>query len=263
MTYKKIVYSEEKCIASIILNSPQNLNAIDEEMVDEIMEVLKQIDESEEIKVLVISGDGKGFSAGGDIRMMIQSIQTNNLSALDGGIKKVGLLSMAIKKMSKPVIASVHGAVAGAGFNVALACDFIIASHDAKFIQSFVNIGLVPDAGGIFLLTRAVGVNRANEMIMLGQPIDAEAGKVLGFVHMTVPCDILQVETTKFAEKLSRGPSISYKMMKKLVFESEFKDFEQFINLEEKIQKACGRTDDFKEGIMSFIEKRKPIFLGK
>jgi enoyl-CoA hydratase/carnithine racemase len=263
MAYKKIAYSEEKGIARIVLSSPQNLNAIDEEMVDEIMVVLKQIDESEEIRVLVISGDGKGFSAGGDIRMMIQSIQTNNLSALDGGIKKVGLLSLAIKRLSKPVIASVHGAVAGAGFNVALSCDFIIASDDAKFIQAFVNIGLVPDAGGIYLLTRAIGVNRTNEMIMLGQPVDADTGKALGFVHMTVPCDKLQIETTKFAQKLSGGPSLSYKMMKKLVFESEFKDFEQFIDLEEKIQKTCGRTADFKEGIMSFIEKRKPIFGGK
>lgn len=263
MVYKKIVYSDEKGVARIVLKSPQNLNAIDEEMVDEIMVALKLIDANTEIKVVVISGDGKGFSAGGDIRMMIQSIQTNNLTALDGGIKKVGLLSLAIKKLSKPVIASVHGAVAGAGFNVALACDFILASDDAKFIQAFVNIGLVPDAGGVYLLTRAVGVNKAIEMIMLGQPVDAETGKALGFVHEIIPIDELQLETSKFAQKLSGGPSISYQMMKQLVFESEFKDFERFIDLEEKNQKICGRTEDFKEGIMSFVEKRKPVFLGK
>ncbi|MDP3386010.1 MAG: enoyl-CoA hydratase-related protein [Eubacteriales bacterium] len=263
MAYKKILYSDEKGVARIVLKSPQNLNAIDEEMVDEIMAALTQIEESKEIKVLVISGDGKGFSAGGDIRMMIQSIQTNNLTALDGGIKKVGLLSLAIKKLSKPVIASVHGAVAGAGFNVALACDFIIASDDAKFIQAFVNIGLVPDAGGVYLLTRAVGVNKAIEMMMLGQPVDAETGKVLGFVHMMVPSDKLHLETERFAQKLAAGPSISYQMMKELIFESEFKGFEAFIDLEEKKQKICGRTEDFKEGIMSFVEKRKPVFTGR
>jgi enoyl-CoA hydratase/carnithine racemase len=263
MEYKKIIFSVENGIARIILNSPKNLNAIDEPMVDEIMDALKIIEKSEDAKVVVLSGSGRSFSAGGDIRMMIRCIEGNNLRDLDGGILKVGMLSLALKKFSKPVIASVHGAVAGAGFNVALACDFIIAAENAKFIQAFVNIALVPDAGGVYLLTRAIGVNRTNELIMTGKPLSAEDAKDLGLVNNVVSEEELFSETENFAKKMTQGPSLAYQRMKELIFESEYLGFEKYLELEVKNQKLSGRTEDFKEGIISFAEKRRSEFQGR
>ncbi len=263
MQYKKIIYSQSDGIGKIVLNSPQNYNAIDAEIAGEILEALKKCEDSDEVKVVLISGAGKNFSVGGDIRMMVQSIQTKQLDALDEGIRRAGLVSLAIKKMKKPVVALVHGAVVGAGFNIALACDFILAAEDSNFVQAFVNIGLVPDAGGVFLLTRAIGVNRTNDLIMTGRSVSATEGKEMGLVHMVVANENLEQQGAKFASKLARGPSIAFGIMKELIYVSEYQGFEAYIHLEDERQRFCGRTEDFKEGIQAFLEKRRPDFQGK
>lgn len=262
MDFKKIKYSVSKGIAAIVLNSPKNLNALDEAMIDDLLVALDMCADDDSVKVVVISGVGKGFSAGGDIGMMYRGIKGGNLD-FDGTIEKVGKVSLKIKKLLKPVIAAVNGPVAGAGFNVALACDFRIAAENANFIQAFVNIALVPDAGGVYLLTRALGVAKTTELIMTGKPVDANTALGLGLVNKVVALEELEAATEKFALKLANGPSLAYAGMKDLIFESEYSGFESFIEKEVGHQVKCGESEDFKEGVTAFVEKRKAKFMGK
>lgn len=262
MDFKKIEYSVENNVARIILNSPKNLNALDEPMLDELLQVLEMIENDAEVKAVIISGSGNGFSAGGDIKTMYMTLKAGKMEFGDA-IAKAGKVSLGLKKLSKPVIAAVHGAVAGAGVNVALACDFCIASEETQFIQAFVNLGLVPDAGGIYLLTRIVGINKATEMVMTGRPVSANEALQVGMVNNVVAADKLEEAVQKLAKKLVSSPANSLAGIKALIFESEYKGFSDYLELEDELQKKCGNTEDFKEGVFAFAEKRKAVFTGK
>jgi enoyl-CoA hydratase/carnithine racemase len=259
MTFSKITYDVQESIAVITLDSPKNLNAFDEKMIDDVLGGLSAAEENANVRAVVIKGNGPAFSAGGDIGFMYKSLKSGQLN-FSGEIQKIAQISVNIKKMSKPVIASVHGAVAGAAFNIALACDFCIATEEVKFIQAFVNIGLIPDAGGLYLLSRAVGTNRAIQLAMTGKPVSAQEALALGFVTKVVDKESLEATTLGMAKKLSAGPSQSYRHMKALLYKSQFSDFEAYIAHEVEAQTACGSTKDFAEGISAFVEKRKPSF---
>ncbi len=259
MTFSKISYEVNDSIAVISLDSPKNLNAFDEVMIDDVLAALKEADADASIRVVVIKGNGPAFSAGGDIGMMYRGIKSGDLD-LESGVQKIAFISVAIKKLSKPVIASVHNAVAGAAFNIALACDFCIASEDSKFIQAFVNIGLVPDAGGLYLLSRAVGVNRAIQLGMTGKTVSAKEAQALGFVSEVCTKEALEGTTMKRAQEIASGPAQSYKHMKELIYQSQFSDFESYIEAEVAAQSTCSQSVDFREGVSAFVEKRKPSF---
>jgi enoyl-CoA hydratase/carnithine racemase len=256
---RRVDYEVLDTVAVLTLNSPKNLNAFDEAMIDDVLGALKAAEDDAAIRAVIIKGNGPAFSAGGDIGFMYKSLKSGQLN-FEGEIKKIAQISVNIKKMSKPVIASVHGAVAGAAFNIALACDFCIASDDVKFMQAFVNIGLIPDAGGLYLLSRAVGVNRAIQLAMTGKPVSAQEANALGFVTKVVERDALDETSLGMAKKLAAGPSQSYRHMKALLYQSQFADFEAYIAHEVAAQTACGSTKDFAEGISAFVEKRKPSF---
>lgn len=262
MEFEKIKYSEKNGIVSIIMNSPKNLNALNEPMLDDLMVALDMCADDETVKVVVISGAGKGFSAGGDIGMMLKGLESGE-QKLGAGVRKAGMVALKIRNLRKPVIASVHGPVAGAGFNFALLCDFRIAAENSKFIQAFVNIGLVPDMGGTFLLTRMLGAARATELIMTGRPVGTEEALSLGLVNQVVPAEKLEEATMKFAGKLAALPSVSLGKMKGLINRAAFMGFENDLENETEYQIQCTNTEDFKEGIRSFAEKRKPNFQGK
>lgn len=262
MDFEKIKYSQENGIASIKLNSPKNLNALSEPIVDELLIVLDMCADDENVKVVIISGEGKGFSAGGDIRMMLKGLDNDDKS-LAKAVRKVGIMAMKIRNLRKPVIASVHGPAAGAGFNLALLCDFRIAAENATFIQAFVNIGLIPDTGGTFLLTRMLGVARATELIMTGRPVKANEALSLGLVNKVVEFENLESETMKFAQKLNDLPSVALGDMKALVNRAAFYGFENALDNETEYQSNLLNTEDFKEGIRAFSEKRKANFIGK
>lgn len=259
MAFTKLDYNVKDRVAWITLNSPKNLNAFDETMDEEVIEALALCENDPAVRAVVLTGAGKAFSAGGDIGAMYAGIKKGDAD-FSGEVRKIAGVSMGIKRLSKPVIAAVHGAVAGAAFNIALACDFCIAAENVSFMQAFVNIGLIPDAGGLFLLSRAVGVNKAMELAMTGRPVSAQEGKELGFVCQIVAPEELESAAGKMANRLAAGPSASYAEMKRLMWEAQFKDMERYVTEEVKGQLHCGDTADFKEGVCAFVEKRKPQY---
>lgn len=264
MDLQKLHYEVNEGIATITMDYAKNLNAIDEQMADELIYVVEKASSDEEVKVVVLKGLPKAFSAGGDIGYFYKLIKEGGDINMDGLIGKVGKVTNGLKSMGKMVIASVSGAAAGAGFSLALSADFIIAADNAKFIMAFVNLGLVPDTGGAYLLAKEVGEKKAMELCATGRMVDANEGKDLGFVYKVVAKEELDEQVHKFAKKLAAGPQVSYKDIKKQIYAASFTDYERYLNdTEIPTQHECSNTEDFKEGCSAFMEKRKPVFLGK
>ena len=258
MKLEKLIYTVENGIAVVTMNYMKNLNAIDEQMADELMYVVDTAEKDPNVKVMVLKGAEKAFSAGGDIGYFYQLIQAGGEVNMDGLIGKVGTVADGMKKMSKIVITSVCGAAAGAGVSLALGGDFIICSDNAKFILAFVNLGLVPDTGGTYLLSKAIGVPRTMELAATGRPVSAEEAKELGFVYKVVPVEELNDFTMKFAQKIAAGPLISYKNIKKQIYDANFADYKKWLDETEiPTQRECAATMDFQEGCKAFMEKKK------
>ncbi|GAA0178599.1 enoyl-CoA hydratase-related protein [Clostridium sediminicola] len=261
MSYEKIIFGHENGVAKITLNSKKNLNALDESLASDLMNGLDECEKNPDIKAVVINGAGKGFCGGGDIAAMYKLIDEGN--GFDKLIEKVVEIAIKIKKMPKPVIASVHGPVAGAGFSLALACDFCIAAENALFLEAFVKLGLVPDTGGVYLLTKAVGASKAYELALTGKKISAKEVFDLGIISELCSIEELEAKTNKFALKMAKGPAVAYKNIKELIYKSQFSDFEEYAKAEVKAQIECSKTEDFKEGLKAFLEKRKPNYVGR
>ncbi|MCY6369397.1 enoyl-CoA hydratase/isomerase family protein [Clostridium ganghwense] len=261
MSYKKILCSYNDGIARITLNSPKNLNAMDYSLLSELSKELDECKKNANVRVVVLNGAGKGFSGGGDIAAMYKAIEEGQ--GFGELIEKAAEVALKIKKLPKPVIAAVHGPVAGAGFNVAIACDFCIAAENALFLQAFVKIGLIPDCGGVYLLTRAVGAAKASELALTGKKISAKKALELGIVSEMYNNEEFEEKTNKFALKIAKGPAVSYKNMKQLIYKSQFSDFEDYLKEEVRAQVECSKTEDFKEGLKAFLEKRQPNYIGR
>jgi enoyl-CoA hydratase/carnithine racemase len=266
MEYTKVAYAVEDKIAYISMNSPKNMNAFDEIMLDELEDAIHIADADPAVKVIVLgSTTEKAFSAGGDVAMMYQGLKEVGVEAFKvefgKSIAKMANVTIAIRKAKKLVIGAVQGACAGAGFNVALACDYVMATQATVFIQAFVKLGLIPDAGGIWLLTRGCGLNKGMELALTGDMLFADDAKDIGFVAEVIEDDdAFKAAVTKKAKKFSYGPATSYEYMKKLAWESEFKGFEEFVKCEVEAQMICGGTEDFAEGVSAFVEKRRSSF---
>jgi len=264
MEYKKLIVTCEDNIASIVLNSPETLNGMDMILTDELLKALAQCEKDESVRVVVISGAGKAFCGGGDIRFMHEHAREPSFAEkfMDPLVYNVAKVTLNIKKLSKPVICSVAGAAAGGGCNLAFAGDFVFAADNAKFLQAFVGIALSPDTGAAYFMTRSVGTHRTVDMFMTGKPISADEAYRLGIVKEVCTVENLREKTMAFAKTLAAGPSISYRNIKKLLFESEYKGYEKFIDVEVATQRECAESQDFYEGISAFLEKRKPLFKG-
>lgn len=264
MELKKLIYTVEDGIGIVTMNYLKNLNAIDEQMADELMYVVDAAEKDPAVKVLVIKSAGKAFSAGGDIGYFYQLIQAGGEVNMDSLIAKVGVVADGMKKMSKMVITSVAGAAAGAGVSLALGGDFMICADNAKFILAFVNLGLVPDTGATYLLSKAVGTSRTMELAATGRPVSAEEAKVLGLAYKVVTVEELDETTMKFAKKLAAGPLISYKNIKKQIYDANYSDYKKWLDETEiPTQRECAASMDFQEGCKAFMEKRKAVFSGK
>ncbi len=259
--YETVLYEKAYGVANIALNRPKKLNAFDGMMHDELYTALGEAAEDDEVRCVVVRGEGKGFSAGADLAEIIEGADGDP----DLGEYLRSTYSRLVKRMvgtRKPIIAALHGPVYGAGVGIALACDLRIAARRAKFSVAFIKIGLMPDAGVTFLLPRVVGFGRAMQMSMLGDAVDAEEAHRIGLVNEVVPDESLEDETTKLAEHLAAMPTAALGRMKAALHANFETDLETALEREAEGQTFCGYTQDHKEGIAAFFEKREAKFTG-
>jgi 2-(1,2-epoxy-1,2-dihydrophenyl)acetyl-CoA isomerase len=247
-------------IATITFTNPKRLNAVDLGTLNEMLVLLNKCEKDESIRVIVISGEGSSFCAGADIQNIVDNGWDTIPFLIRDMARAAADVALKMRNMRKPIIASLKGAVAGAGFNIALSSDFRIGADNCKFIQAFVNIGLIPDTGGMFLLSRLLGSGRATELAMTGRTVNAEEAMSVGLLTKIVPLDDLESETMQLAHKLAQCPGQALMMMKGLIYRNDFSGFETYLDNEVEYQFNCAKTEDFKEGVRAFLEKRKPKF---
>lgn len=246
-------------VMSLTLNRPDSLNAFSPEMILGLTEAIKSAGENEEIRVVVLSGAGRSFSAGGDVKTMGEA---SAVQVYDH-IGKLNECILAMKDLEKPIIAAVHGFAAGAGFNLALACDLIVAAEDSKFALSFSQVGLISDGGGLYFLPRLIGPYRAKQLFFSGEPITATVAFELGIVNQIFPIEALEEGIKQLATKLASGPSKAFGMMKKIADHSFNSSLGEILEQERITQTMMVQTKDHLEGVAAFKEKRKPVFKGK
>ncbi|MBI0575776.1 enoyl-CoA hydratase/isomerase family protein [Neobacillus cucumis] len=246
-------------VLSLMLNRPESLNAFSLEMILGLTSAIRDAQTDADVQVIVLSGAGRAFSAGGDVKTMGQA----DPAQVYEHIGKLNKLILTMKAVEKPIIASVHGFAAGAGFNLALACDLIAAAEDSMFALSFSQVGLVSDGGGSYFLPRLIGPHLAKEFFFSAEPVPAQRLYGLGLINFLFPLQKLQEETMKLAVKLANGPGKAFGKQKKLIEHSFTASLEEILEEERLTQTLMVQTDDHQEGIRAFKEKRKPVFKGK
>ncbi|MBP7054902.1 MAG: enoyl-CoA hydratase [Streptococcus sp.] len=263
MAYQTIRYEVIDSIAILTLDRPDVSNGFNIPMCEEILNAIQLAENDETVKILQIQAEGSVFSVGGDLVEMKRAVDEDDIGSLVKIAELVNDISFALKKIPKIVLMVTDGAVAGAAANMAVAADFVIASSKTKFIQAFVGVGLAPDAGGIFLLSRAIGSNRASQLAITGEGLSADKALEYGIVYKLAEPEKLEKMVAQVLKKLLRGSVNSYAAIKQLVWESQFKDWESYRQLELAMQESLAYKDDFKEGVRAHAERRRPIFIGK
>ncbi|MBC7344314.1 MAG: enoyl-CoA hydratase/isomerase family protein [Clostridia bacterium] len=260
MTFSEINYNCTNGIATITLNRPESLNALSLSMAREIARAIEQVRADDDCKVVIITGAGRAFCAGGDIKAMQRGMTT-----VEGReyVMEVGRVILAMRDLEKPIIAAVNGYAMGAGFNLALAADLIIAAKEAKFGQLFVQVGLAIDAGGSYYLPRAVGLARAKELVFTGRIIDAGEAFSMGLINRVTEKESLEEEVVSLATGLARGPTQALGLSKILINSGLETGLEAALANEAFAQSICMQTADHREGVAAFLEKRAPRFSGK
>ncbi len=258
MKNEHLLINISKEIMTLTLNRPDHLNAFSPEMIVGLTEALRSAQDNSEVRVIVLTGAGRSFTAGGDVKTMGEA----SAAEVYDHIGKLNECITTIKQTEKPVIAVVHGFAAGAGFNLALACDLIVAAEESKFAMSFSQVGLISDGGGSYFLPRLIGPHLAKQFFFSAEPITAQRLFQLGVINYLVPADQLKEESIKLASRLAVGPSKAYGMMKKLVDHSLTATLEEMLEKERLTQTLMIASEDHQEGIAAFKEKRKPVFKG-
>ncbi len=256
----EIIQNTHNNVCTITLNRPEVFNSFNQKMAFALQDALKNAAANEEVRAIVITGEGKAFCAGQDLAEATDP----NGPALQSIVKDhYNPIIELIRTIEKPIIAAVNGVAAGAGANIALACDITIAKNSASFIQAFSKIGLIPDSGGTFFLPRIIGSQKALALMMTGDKITAEEADRMNMIYKAVADETFQETVTIFAENLAKMPTRGLGLTKKAVNASFTNDLTTQLALEEKLQTEAGQTHDFNEGVAAFLEKRKPEFKGK
>lgn len=258
MEYRYLLFEKKNHIAKISLNIPETRNALNLEVREELLKVLAELRDDDSLGVAILTGTGSTFCAGGDIRSM------EGITPVAGRIRlKAGQrLIKSMVELEKPIIAAINGAAAGAGVSLALASDLLLASETAKFFIPFTRIGLVPDWGQFYFLPLRVGITKAKELMLTGDPIDAKEAARIGLINRVVPHDRLETEAHSLAERLSRGATQAYAMIKAALNRWPA-SLENFLEMESAMQAIGFSSEDFEEGRKAFLEKRPPRFKGK
>lgn len=263
MDYQNIIAEEKNGVGYLTFNRPKALNSFNVDMHREVAEVLNLWTKNPDVRCVVISGEGRGFCAGQDLG---DRVVDPNAEAPDLGYSIETYYNPLIKtivNMPKPVICAVNGVAAGAGANIALACDLVIAAKSANFVQAFCRLGLVPDSAGTWFLPRAVGHARAMGLTLLGDKLPAETAKEWGMIWDVVEDAELKVKVTELAERLAKQPTFGLSLIKKAIHQSSNNTFDEQLLLERDLQRIAGRSEDYREGVQAFMNKREPNFKGR
>jgi 2-(1,2-epoxy-1,2-dihydrophenyl)acetyl-CoA isomerase len=257
-----ILFDATDGVATITLNRPDVLNSFTRPMARELCDAFKRVEDDERLRAVVLTGAGRGFCAGQDLAEAMPN---------DGAMPDLGDIVrdtynpvvLAIRRIEKPVICAVNGVAAGAGANLAYACDILFASATATFIQSFAKIGVIPDTGGTFLLPRIVGLHRATVMTMLAEKMSAQQAREWGLVYMVTEPEALMETAVGTARQLATQPTRALGLIKRGFNRSLGLDLAEQLDYEEELQREAGQTADYAEGVRAFLEKRKPVFVGR
>ncbi len=251
----------ENNIAYIALNRSEVFNSFNREMALNLQQVFDDCESNSEVRVIVLTGNGKAFCAGQDLKEVTSP-------ELNPGFKKIleehyNPIITRIRTIKKPIIGAINGVAAGAGANIALACDIVVAHEKVSFIQAFSLIGLIPDSAGTFFLPRLIGFQKASALAMLGDKVSANEAEKMGMIYKVLPLESFEEEVNKLALKLANMPTLALGKIKEAFNQSLTNNLEAQLALESKLQIEAAQTEDYEEGVSAFVEKRKPTFKGK
>ncbi|WP_404456232.1 enoyl-CoA hydratase/isomerase family protein [Virgibacillus necropolis] len=255
--YQTIIYEKNNAVASIVLNRPSSFNAFTREMNKEIIHALKLASKDEAVRCIVIKGEGKAFCAGEDLAGVDEDTDHGNFLRT-----RYHPMMKAIKQTPKPIIAAVNGIAAGAGMSLALAADFRLVKPESKFVSAFMNIGLIPDSGFLYVLPRLIGYAKALEVSVLGKPITGSEAHQLGLATEVIESTDWEEKVAAFAESLAALPTQSFSLIKRYMMDGMHLPYEEMMEKEAQAQRIAGKSNDHQEGLQAFKEKRKPNFVG-
>jgi enoyl-CoA hydratase/carnithine racemase len=265
MTYKCLLLDVKDRVATLTLNRPDRLNALGDTLREDLLDAILKCGADDAVGAIVITGAGRGFCSGGDVKNMSERDQAGQAaSTFTEQLQPVrDRCILAMRDCPKPIIAAINGAAAGAGMNLALACDMRIASTAAKFSQAFVKRGIPPDWGGSWFLPRVVGTAKACELIFTGDTIDAAEALRLGIVSSVAAPESLMAEAHALARRIAAGPPVALRLSKRAIYHNLEADLRAGLEFETFAQGVCKQTEDAREGVKAFMEKRAPVFRGK
>jgi 2-(1,2-epoxy-1,2-dihydrophenyl)acetyl-CoA isomerase len=262
MDYDFLRYAVDQGVATVTLCRPDVLNAFNKRMAKELQRALAAAAGDDAVRAVMLTGSGRGFCAGQDLAEATAA-EPGSLDLGDIVKESFAPIVRAIRELEKPVVCAVNGVAAGAGANLAFACDIVVAAEDASFIQSFSKIGLIPDTGGTFFLPRLVGPARATALMFLAEKVPATKALEWGMIYQVVPPTVLLDTAVALARQLAAMPTRALGLTKKALNMSMGHDLDAALGWEERLQREAGRTADFAEGVKAFLEKRKPAYTGK
>jgi 2-(1,2-epoxy-1,2-dihydrophenyl)acetyl-CoA isomerase len=261
MSYETILYELDQSVATITFNRPESLNAFNDQMIAETTAALKAAGRDDAVRCVVLTGSGRAFSSGQDLKD-VQS-REGQISIGDHLRQGFNKLVKGIVTLEKPVVGAINGVAAGAGCGIALAADLRIASHTASFLLAFGRIGLVPDSGATWSLPRLVGYARAYEMAVSGEKVTADKALEWGLINQIAPAEQLPEVVSAWALSLASGPTLAFGLTKRAMYKGATTSLDEALAYEAYLQEITGRSDDFKEGVLAFVEKRKARFTGR
>lgn len=263
MKYQSIIVEEREGIATITLNRPDKLNALNEQMVEDLIKAIGDIEENQNVRVLVLTGAGRAFCAGGDVvQVESQAVKLGSEAARQYG-RHWQKIILGLHRLGKPTIAMVNGMAIGGGFDIALACDMRVGSENARFIVGYTRVGVIPDLGGTWLLPRIIGMAKAAEFIFTNDPMEAKEAERIGVLNRLVPASELESKTMELARKIAKGPPIAIRLDKLQLYKGLETDLETALEFEIACATIALASNDYREALAALSEKREPRFEGR